>query len=227
VPSYEKSLIKVGAADEILENLQQAAGNLRDHMVGVRGSLKPLKMLHERMHGIQKDLIKKHEDSGKITDEEGQLLRQYGALYVNACAGLYNQLEQEVVISRANLDGMAQAIRVVEAYRKKQEGKGELARRMEAEAEEDRVRLKLVPDEEADAPVAEEQEEADAPAEQEELEAPAEAPASEEPSCSHCSEPITVATGSKLCSSCASYKNRYEKLPPPHVLERRRERANS
>jgi hypothetical protein len=62
------------------------------------------------------------------------------------------------------------------------------------------------------------------PAEPEE--APLAPPAASD-ACSHCSEPIEVPTGSKICAPCLSHRNRYGALPSKKALASRRAKRGS
>lgn len=224
--SVEKSLLKKAAAEEISAGLRKQSENLEKNMTITQGGVAATEAVLRNLQAVHKR-VEDDLDSGTLDPDTYQVVKGYLGQELRLVQRVHNSLREQLPAIKSRVEGMRAAILYAENYGAAQQRNAERIER--EELEEDEYREDLA-ERKQEAQSEEEPGHAGPPGgsvpETVSSEAVAEdAPeVPDVPSCTHCGEAITMHTGSKLCMSCTSYKNRYDKLPPDHVLEARRKK---
>ena len=222
--SAEKARIKKAAAEELRQQLEgQIAGEERQVTL-LKGGVAATEAALQQIAGAHKKLEKDLED-GTVSADEYKVAKGYLTMSSHLVTNQLRSMRAQIPASGFRVESYRKAINIVASYAGAQ---GRIAERAEREEiEEDEYRADLAErraEPEPAEPAPSKQDNGNAPHPPEELTDESDRHEEEPPPCKHCSEPVTMHTGSLFCTACTSYKNRYDKLPPEHVLEARRKR---
>lgn len=221
----EKCELKIGTLEEVLGLLHRASDSAHRNALGMAASSETLGVVLGRMGGLRTHLHGEIE-SGELAADAREPVERYLALAVGIVGSTRNAIEREVVTAGGFAEGLRKAADLVEHHKAREDRKLIAAKRKSAEREEkDRC---------DDASVSPQSEQHQAESSKQPATSPQVPGSATEPEqepeqepCDHCGVLISVDTGGEYCSGCVSYRNRYAKLPPPHVLEQRAARRSA
>jgi Zn finger protein HypA/HybF involved in hydrogenase expression len=233
MPSVEKAELKIGVLEAELEKLHAKLEGLERNSMAMRAGVELLKREFE-FHKSIKAKLRKDLDEGECTQEEFDAGMQVLVSCITMNQKLIAVNDAEGQKQGAMSLGVRAAIAILENSRDREERAKKMALAQELDELEDlREEEEELHDDDDEAdedlePQEDVEDEAPEVAEDSPVEAEGEAPVEkaegEFPACTHCDEPVTLSTGTGICMACTSYKNRYHRLPPEHVLENRRQK---
>jgi hypothetical protein len=207
----EKALTKKAAADELVDGLRKQIANELKALDYTKGGAASVLGCIEQLKGVHV-LLERDLDDGNVSDEEYKVAKRYLVRASNLIQGMHNSMKASIPEVKYRVEGVQKSIGFIESYAKSQEANAERAKREEEEEDEYRQDLEERRQGNGNAPHGDEEE----PLAQE---------SQETSTCPHCKLPIEKPSGSSLCVPCVSYKNRWKKLPPDHVVEARKKRS--
>lgn len=184
-------------ASDLADEVRAASLNVQKNSIALAASHEVLKRMLERFKSYRARIDEAFRDETWPLDSRDYVMAVFGDL-VSILDDGRRQIATERAAQAPFQAGMDKAVQLLENRVAREQRAARAAEAIEAEEDEYRVDLA-----ERTAPQAVED---------------------DSEKCAHCSEPITMATGSENCSACVSHCNRYGALPSKQVLKKRRER---
>ena len=211
----EKALLKKAGADEVGEAIRRHAEGLRARLEISKGGVAAIEACVQQLQGVHRRL-EEDLNKGTVSPDEYKVAKKYMAFELQLLQNMHQSMKASLPVLKNEVVALGKAVDIASSISTSHERAAEKFEREELEEEEYRLDLaerkkeEEVPEETPEPPPSK-QRNGNKPKPQGEA------------SCSHCGLG-EAATGSSVCVPCTSYKNRYKKLPPAHVLDARRER---
>jgi hypothetical protein len=243
MPSGEKAGLRASMARDLATEIEGAIESAERNRVALSATRDASARIVERFTQYRKRIDAAFEDGTFEPEAREPVLAVFRDL-VTIVDQLRRQTEKRVEEVAPFVLGLRKAHSLAAHAESREERVVLRAAREEEEEEEYRADLaeRLPPSAQSSVNAPEPSRESEEPSHgsQEAREEPEEAPEPEEPSepesaspappaaadlCSHCEEPISIPTGSKICAPCVSHRNRYGALPSERALSNRRARS--
>ncbi len=233
----EKALLKKAGADEVGEAIRRHAEGLRARLEISKGGVAAIEACVQQLQGVHRRL-EEDLNKGTVSPDEYKVAKKYMAFELQLLQNMHQSMKASLPVLKNEVMALGKAVDIASSISTSHERAAEKFEREELEEEEYRKDLaertsesppevetrsvsyvKADPESEkvideyiaGQGKASAKQRNGNKPRPQSKV------------SCSHCGLG-EAATGSSVCVPCTSYKNRYKKLPPAHVLDARRER---
>lgn len=217
MPSVEKCELKIAVYEGLKrEILQDLVAREREWEQTTKGGIAALEAALEQLIGVHNKLDRDRDEQNEsaLGDDDYKLVKKHIAGDLAIIQKMSRSMRSSVAGSKPRLEGMGRVAELIDRKVALERSKIRQVEMEEKEEENYRRELEELQKVEEPPPVE--------TAEEPPADLPEEERAPEFPACAHCGDPIDPPTGGKHCGSCMSYKNRFKKLPPEHVLEKRR-----
>jgi len=231
MPSAEKALLKQAIAEDIANYLENQVSAEKRVITTTKGGVAALDTAIQRLMGMH-TLLDKELDEGEIDKDDYKLVKKWIAKDLNELTNMSRTFRASIPTAGGRVEGIVKSISLVRDYARRAGVAVEQAKVQDEEEEEYQRDLEERQQDNGNAPETPAEDDTGAFAttdtmtpegEEETYEFPEYT--TDLPVCVHCGLPIETDSGDPgHCVPCVSYKNRYEKLPPVHVLKARRAR---
>lgn len=205
MPSVEKCMLKIAHSEDLKLRVGEAIKSEERWESTTRGGVGALEAALEQLMGIHARIDKEREagEGDLLDDDDYKLVKKYLAGDLGLLTKMVRTMRAQIPGSKFRIEGMGRTLALLDKDIARERGK---IRQVEMEEKEEILYQKDLEEREEEAPPEVDLEQAE-----------------EATLCPHC-ELTPVVAGDEVCPPCTLYRNRYEKLPPPHVLKARRER---